>query len=117
MELDIITALFLVGRKCRDPVIRRTAISLLAQNPWREGAWHSGNCAVMSQAVLKIEEEGLVVTDSSCIPENRRTHGLALLKDGARMRAVLTTRPNGIDGDWYAREELLNFSRNREFMY
>lgn len=58
-DIGVITPLFFAAIKCRDPMVRRRAISLLASNNLQEGSWNSVGAAKVAEFVMGIEEEGL----------------------------------------------------------
>jgi hypothetical protein len=62
-ELSPIVPLFVIITRCRDPILRRRAISLLLQSRRREGAWDSVGAAAVGAEITKIEE-GIVEWDS-----------------------------------------------------
>ncbi|KAI0376050.1 hypothetical protein F5Y04DRAFT_226130 [Hypomontagnella monticulosa] len=55
LEIGIIAALFLIGTKCRDPIVRRELISIL-EVPRREGVWDSISAGKVVERVMTIEE-------------------------------------------------------------
>ncbi|KAI1775367.1 hypothetical protein F4818DRAFT_416411 [Hypoxylon cercidicola] len=61
-EMVLIPVLYLIGTKCRDPLLRREIISILRRNPRREGVWDSLTAARVLEGVMHIEE-GPDVTD------------------------------------------------------
>ncbi|OCK86259.1 hypothetical protein K432DRAFT_387935 [Lepidopterella palustris CBS 459.81] len=65
-ELSPIVPLFVVATRCRDPILRRRAIALLARARRREGVWDSIGAAAVAVEVVKIEEglEEVEVGDS-----------------------------------------------------
>lgn len=73
-SVNIIAPLYYTGIKCRDPLIRRQAISLLrACPPHPRGLWDSMLSADIAQAILNIEERGLSLVESpKDIPKSSR---------------------------------------------
>ncbi len=57
-DIGVVPPLYLVMVKCRDPKLRREALSLLEQNPKREGVWDSVACVALGRWVISLEEEG-----------------------------------------------------------
>ncbi|PVH73911.1 hypothetical protein DL98DRAFT_519626 [Cadophora sp. DSE1049] len=55
-----VLALFVVALRCRDPTVRRRAISLLVKHPRREGLWDSLMAARVASWVMVEEEKGMV---------------------------------------------------------
>ena len=70
IDMNIIAPLYSVAHRCRDPYIRRKAISVLYAVPRQEGIWNSILSARVAQRVMEIEEVGLG-TVQSCfdVPE------------------------------------------------
>ncbi|KAL9622735.1 MAG: hypothetical protein Q9160_002853 [Pyrenula sp. 1 TL-2023] len=73
-SVNIIAPLYLTAVKCREPQLRRQAISLLrACPPQLKGLWDGALAADIAQAVLQIEERGLGVVESpKDIPKTSR---------------------------------------------
>ncbi|KAF2185302.1 hypothetical protein K469DRAFT_739026 [Zopfia rhizophila CBS 207.26] len=55
-EISIIPSLYFTATRCRCPITRREAVSLLALNPPREGLWDAEQHLVVSNRVIEIEE-------------------------------------------------------------
>ena len=73
IDMGIVAPLYSVAHRCRDPVIRRKAISLLAATPRQEGVWNSILVARVTQRIVEIEEGGLLGMDSrQNVPEDAR---------------------------------------------
>jgi hypothetical protein len=77
-DLQCIMPLYIIGRKCRDPTVRRQAIGLLLQQNWREGVWDSTIAGKIAQWVMEIEEEGMV---DGFVPEWCRVGGAEVTYD------------------------------------
>lgn len=58
-ELSIITPLYAVAHKCRDPYVRRRAIALLRSLTRQEGIWNSCMAAHVAERIMNVEESGL----------------------------------------------------------
>jgi hypothetical protein len=84
-EMQTLTPLDNITKKCRDPVIRRKAVALLRRRPMREGIRDSLLSAKVGEWIMGIEEEGLV---DGFIGEEWRTRGMSvrLEEDGRRAR-------------------------------
>lgn len=65
------TLAFVAGR-CRDPVIRREAINLLAQTNRLEGDLQGTTGSTIIQELINLEEQGLEVSCAANIPESSR---------------------------------------------
>lgn len=72
IDSGVIDTLAFVAGRCRDPVIRRAAIDLLAQTNRSEGDLQGCTGSTILQVLMELEEDGLTVTQASDIPENSR---------------------------------------------
>ncbi|KAL8921196.1 MAG: hypothetical protein Q9172_004158 [Xanthocarpia lactea] len=73
LDHSIIGPLFTVSHKCRDPYLRRKAISMLYSAPRQEGVWDSILTARVCERIMNLEEEGLgEVKTAADVPEWRR---------------------------------------------
>lgn len=57
-EIGIVPVLYIIGAKCRHPVVRREALSILRRRPIREAVWDSAFAARVVERVIEIEEAG-----------------------------------------------------------
>ncbi|PYI31604.1 hypothetical protein BP00DRAFT_474495 [Aspergillus indologenus CBS 114.80] len=57
-EIKFIPVLYIVGVKCRHPVVRRQVLDILRRQPMREAAWDSILTARVVERVIEIEEGG-----------------------------------------------------------
>ncbi|RYP55896.1 hypothetical protein DL771_012272 [Monosporascus sp. 5C6A] len=55
-EIGIIPVLYIIGVKCRHPVVRREVLSILRRQPIREAVWDSISAARVVERVIEIEE-------------------------------------------------------------
>ena len=82
MDQSIVTPLFTIAHRCRDPIIRRRAIALLYSAPRQEGLWHSIITARVAEKITMIEEAGLgEVTCSADVPDENRIFEIDLQFD------------------------------------
>ena len=112
VEMGIIQPLGFTAVRCRDPLIRREALTLLSTSSWIEGAWDSKSSANVCEHIIKVEEEGLgEIRSSSDIFEHRRVHGIQLQLDVTTRSAVIdySVRSNGIDGGYVDRVDHLQW--------
>ena len=58
-EIGIIPYLYFAASRCRCPVTRREAISLLERNPPREGLWDAQQHVAVTNRIIEIEESEL----------------------------------------------------------
>lgn len=69
LDFGMISPLYNVARLCRDPVLRRNAISLLRTRPMREGLWDSLLAARVAESQMEFEEAAVPsVREASDIP-------------------------------------------------
>ncbi|MCJ1453968.1 hypothetical protein MMC28_004318 [Mycoblastus sanguinarius] len=59
IDMNIVAPLYAVAHKCRHPVVRRKAVSLLYFTPRQEGIWDSVLTARVAERLIEIEERGL----------------------------------------------------------
>lgn len=76
----IVSSLYNVVLKCRDPVIRRRAIAMLEARPRRDGVMDSALMARIGTLQMNIEEEGY---EGQQIPEHARIRGIKTTYDMA----------------------------------
>ena len=72
LHLGYIPPLFFAATRCRDPAIRRQAITVLHDSRRRERVWDSCAAARVAERVMTIEERGLVVTGGQDVPRSSR---------------------------------------------
>jgi hypothetical protein len=58
-EMGIILGLYMTACRCRCPVTRREALSMLERNPPREGLWDAQQHYVVAKRVIELEEREL----------------------------------------------------------
>jgi hypothetical protein len=64
-SLGLISPLFLIATRCRDPSLRREAVAVLRSTHQSEGCWDSCSAALIAEHVINIEERGLTVAQSA----------------------------------------------------
>ncbi|KAE9375401.1 hypothetical protein N431DRAFT_200317 [Stipitochalara longipes BDJ] len=74
--------MFLTALKCRDPPLRRKAISLLLRYPRREGVCDSVCMGKLCEWAMKIEEEH--IDKNGRVPGWARIHGVTLVRDSEK---------------------------------
>jgi hypothetical protein len=74
----IITPLYMVCTRCRDPSIRRRALRILQTCNRKEGIWDSTQSALVAKRVIQIEETaaGGFISEASQIPSHARIQEL-----------------------------------------
>ncbi|KAL8787392.1 MAG: hypothetical protein Q9213_002275 [Squamulea squamosa] len=91
LDHSIIGPLFNIAHKCRDPHLRRKAISLLYSVPRQEGVWDSILTARVCERIMNLEEEGLgEVTCAADVPDWRRISDIEVTFDLQARRGEIT---------------------------
>lgn len=57
-EIGVLPVLYIIGVKCRHPMLRRKVLSILRRQPIREAIWDSISVARIIERVIEIEECG-----------------------------------------------------------
>ncbi|KAI9827641.1 MAG: hypothetical protein M1819_006930 [Sarea resinae] len=100
-DLGIVAPLFFTAFKCRNPSIRRQAISLLSASPRREGVWDSTGTAKVADWVVMVEERGLGhVAHSKDVPESARVCRLDAKPFMAQRRVHIRYSTRSSDGNY-----------------
>jgi hypothetical protein len=72
-DMALVPPLYLTATRCRDPLIRRRALSILWATSRQEGIWNSDMLAKIAERLISIEEDGLgQVTSSDDVPATSR---------------------------------------------
>lgn len=86
-DADVIPPLFFTATKCRDPLLRRRALSLLRKAPQQREFWASIMAPSVIETVIAVEEGAASPSDNlapslqrSLPPEERRVHHVAIVK-------------------------------------
>lgn len=58
-EMGIIPSLYFTTIKCRNPALRRRALSVLRKAPLREGLWMSHIASKVAERLIQVEESGM----------------------------------------------------------
>ncbi|KIM94826.1 hypothetical protein OIDMADRAFT_135229 [Oidiodendron maius Zn] len=95
IDMAIVGPIFEVSCRCRDPLIRRRAITLLQTCGRTEGVWNSLLASKVAQRVLEIEEAGLTgIRTYEDIPDWARISDITPVFDHVGRKATLTySRP------------------------
>ncbi|KAH5808853.1 hypothetical protein HBI93_237180 [Parastagonospora nodorum] len=110
-ELSPIVSLFITACRCRDPSIRRRAISLLLSYHRREGIWDSTGAGMIAAQCMRLEENlpssapftqrNPAITACADVPEPRRVRDMVLeVKErGGKVDLVYTlVTGEGVEG-------------------
>lgn len=113
-EIGIILPLFFTATKCRDPYVRREAITLLKSMNHQEGSWESCAAACVADFVRGIEEDSFVLekyTKQEQVPEVMRVHQLniSLCKEKRRIHVKCILFEDLGAGDWYQRDGIVYY--------
>ncbi|OTA04864.1 hypothetical protein A9Z42_0054550 [Trichoderma parareesei] len=80
-EIGMIPVLYIIGAKCRHPVVRREALNLLRRQPIREAVWDSVVVARVVERIMEIEEDGFekweMIQSMAQIPVWQRVEALS----------------------------------------
>ena len=99
MDQNIVTPLFSIAHRCRDPIIRRRAIALLYSAPRQEGLWHSIITARVAEKIMMIEEAGLgEVKRSADVPDESRISEIEFQFDLQGRKGCLKGRRRQLTG-------------------
>lgn len=72
-DFGVVTPMFFVASRCRDPFVRRKAIQVLKDAKCQNTVWNSGLTAQALERVVKIEENGIEeVRCAGDIPRSNR---------------------------------------------
>jgi hypothetical protein len=109
-DMEIVSPLYLVAIKCRDPSIRRRAIAVLRHTVRREGLWDSVKAAAIAERVMQIEEKGLPTLDGSVLPAEGARVANCHIDSGPGLnpsghKVTFYTMPEGVRGRWHTWDE------------
>jgi hypothetical protein len=95
--MALVPPLYLTATRCRDPFIRRRALSILWATSRQEGIWNSDMLAKIAERLISIEEDGLgQVTSSDDVPATSRLSVLnATIYSVQRHVLIELCRPKG----------------------
>ena len=73
LDMNLVIPLYAVAHKCRDPFVRRKAVTLLKSSPRQEGIWDSVLAGRVAEKLINMEEHGLGnVRSCHDVPESAR---------------------------------------------
>ena len=109
-DMEIVSPLYLVAIKCRDPSIRRRAIAVLRHTVRREGLWDSVKAAAIAERVMQIEEKDLPTLDGSVLPAEGARVANCHIDSGPGLnpsahKVTFFTMPEGVRGKWHTWDE------------
>ncbi|KAE8453299.1 hypothetical protein EG329_011366 [Mollisiaceae sp. DMI_Dod_QoI] len=88
-EGGIITSLRTVGFVYRHRRLKREAIELLLERPWKEGLWDSYIVGKAMEWLVNLEDEG-VSEDEEHVPEEKVLRDFTMVQDEAERRTIVT---------------------------
>jgi Fungal specific transcription factor domain len=116
-EPGIISPLHFVAWRCRWPIIRRKALSLLYLNPRREGLYDSRRSYNVFRRVMIVEELSLAISPGGeppsdiLPPEYARIHQVDTICEPSTAIGTpvhFMSRPYGLTGGWHIRREYIH---------
>ncbi|KFY31702.1 hypothetical protein V493_00882 [Pseudogymnoascus sp. VKM F-4281 (FW-2241)] len=110
-ETGIIFPLFFVAIKCRHPLIRRQAITLLETANHQEGSWDSFGAAKVAEFVMGVEETNLPHGGGAeHVLESARVHMVNVSANIERRRVdLMCLRRTSEEDSWYFTEGTVFF--------
>ncbi|KAF4225508.1 hypothetical protein CNMCM6457_008135 [Aspergillus fumigatiaffinis] len=112
LETGLISSLGYTASKCRNPVLRRKAISLLYRCPQKEGLWSMQQYAILARIIVQIEEAEVAhLPLEQRIPEDRHRVYTTHIQDRncGSCRLALMYKPETGDGEWHCRVREVDF--------
>ena len=93
-DMSIVAPLYAFAHKCRDPVLRRKAVSLLYAVPRQEGIWDSFIAGRVAEKLISMEEAGLgPIKSCKDVPDAARLNTVDVQFDhGARVGTIIYSR-------------------------
>lgn len=91
-EIGFIPVLYIIGAKCRNPIVRREVLRILRRRLIREAAWDSFSTARVVERVIEIEKGEQMIQCMGQIPVSQRIEALSFMhvpRDLGRSRARL----------------------------
>ncbi|KAJ3481973.1 hypothetical protein NLG97_g7692 [Lecanicillium saksenae] len=79
MHTGVVPVLYGIIHKCRDPAIRRRAVTLLARSQRLEGVWDSQAVLAFALKAMAIEEKGRIPASAAEIPADARVRRIVVL--------------------------------------
>ena len=82
LDMGVIPPLYYTAVKCRDPIVRREAISLICSSPHKEGMWDPELVTKLARMSIAIEEQGREdISSAEDIPNSVRLRERGLRAD------------------------------------
>ena len=91
LDSNFVAPLYAIAHKCRDPIMRRQAVSLLYASPRQEGIWDSFLAAKVAERLISIEEAGLgPITSHEDVPDMARLNAVDVQFDPSNRFGTIT---------------------------
>ncbi|KAF2235027.1 hypothetical protein EV356DRAFT_514659 [Viridothelium virens] len=108
-DMEYVPPVYFAAVKCRDPMVRRRAISLLDARRRREGLWHSERCSAVAKRIMAIEEAGLCGSLTRRFPPAKyRITDAVMAETGPSFRTTLFTLPHALGTTRYQWDEMVH---------
>ncbi|KAI9036758.1 Zn(II)2Cys6 transcription factor [Aspergillus affinis] len=111
LEAGLIPMLYWCAVKCRDPLIRRRALNVIASSPQQEGLWRRRRFIEVAQMVIDVEEkdmQSLPIEQRVPADEQRVYETIGEdVKDTSPCQITTLMKPNGWDKDWACETKLV----------
>ncbi|KAJ4320383.1 hypothetical protein N0V84_005877 [Fusarium piperis] len=96
VDIGTVPLLYYVALKCRHPLVRRRAVTILTAAPRREAVWDSIGASLVVEEVIRAEEEGLgQVCTQFDIPSSARVCNMDIVTDVEHRRIWIKTMKQG----------------------
>lgn len=100
-DLGLITVLYYTATKCRDPDIRRDALSLMLASTCQEGIWQASTSALVIGELIRLEAPDSQLDAGSALSASRRVFDLAVaFPDNPTEDLVLNCKRTLDNGTW-----------------
>ena len=116
IDEGLLNPLFFIATHCRDSRLRHQALAQMEVLPMREGIWHVEAQTRAAQVCIDYEESLCKKEYPRCedIPEWRRIHSAGfddwdISSPKRSVKAHMRMRPNGMDGEWWDVEEIIEW--------
>jgi cholestenol Delta-isomerase len=127
LEVGICVPLYVIGNKCRDPILRRRVVDILESDQRKEGIWESfGTARVVERSILVEERKArqirakatgedpasIEITCAADVPEEARVRICWTHVDMAKRTVLLKfafRAGDWLDGEWSSMEEEVEF--------
>lgn len=114
LEAGVIPMLYWSAMKCRQPLVRRRALEVIARSPQQEGLWRKKRFLKVAQMVIDIEEKDLLgLPVAERIPsDQQRVYESAGRdeKEFSPCEITILTKPDGWDKDWHCQTKWVHWA-------